>query len=159
MKKYTKYDIVRADGCVRILMPTQYVVSSLFAGLRILIPISERIRCIMVATDGVREKSNNRRRIMNAKVKTVRSPRSLETTLLKVERVQGLIYCLIELRIFEDTAYCISISGEEFSAELIGENMSDAERLFDLVQSEGVPPYQLFDIVSDRKREAMRSAQ
>lgn len=93
---------------------------------------------------------------MNAKVKTIRSPRSLETTLLKVERVQGVIYCLIELRIFEDTAYCISVSGEEFCAELVGSDSREAEKLFDLVQSEGVPAYQLFDVVSDRKRELAR---
>ena len=90
---------------------------------------------------------------MSVKTKTTRNPSSLETTLLKVERVQGVIYCLIELRVFENTAYCISICGEEFSAELVGEDPICAEKLFDLVQSEGLPPYQLFDVVSDRKRE------
>ena len=91
---------------------------------------------------------------MSVKAKASRAPSSLETTLLKVERVQGVIYCLIELRIFENIAYCISICGEEFSAELVGDDPIDAEKLFDLVQSEGVPAYQLFDIVSDRKRES-----
>ena len=91
---------------------------------------------------------------MSVKAKTARTPSPLETTLLKVERVQGVIYSLIELRIFENTAYCISICGEEFSAELVGEDPICAEKLFDLVQSEGVPSYQLFDIVSDIKREA-----
>lgn len=91
---------------------------------------------------------------MSVKAKITRTPSSLETTLLKVERVQGVIYCLIELRIFENIAYCISICGEEFSAELVGEDPIRSEKLFDLIQSEGVPAYQLFDIVSDRKRVA-----
>lgn len=90
---------------------------------------------------------------MSVKSKSTRTPSSLETTLLKVERVQGVIYCLIELRIFENTAYCISVCGEEFSAEVVGDDPIYAEKLFDLVQGEGVPSYQLFDIVSDRKRE------
>lgn len=91
---------------------------------------------------------------MNAKLSTARAPRSLETTLLKADRVAGVIYCLIELRIFENTAYCISVSGggEEFSAELVGQSLRETERLFDLIESEGVPPYQLFDVVSDYKR-------
>ena len=91
---------------------------------------------------------------MNTKIKVTGAPRSLETTLLKVERVGGVIYCLIELRIFENTAYCISVCGGEFAAELVGGDPREAERLFDLIESEGVPPYQLFDIISDRKRES-----
>lgn len=93
---------------------------------------------------------------MNAKLNLTRAPRSLETTLLKVDRVGGVIYCLIELRIFENTAYCISVSGggDEFSAELVGTRLQEAERLFDLIEGEGVPSYQLFDVVSDCKRDA-----
>lgn len=87
------------------------------------------------------------------KTKTTRSLTSLKTELVRVERERGRIYCLIEMSVFENTVYCISISGEEFAAELVGGDATDAQKLFETLCKEGVPPYQLFDIVSDRKRE------
>ena len=68
----------------------------------------------------------------------------------------GRIYCLIELKIFESAVYCISITeGEEFSAELVGEDLTHAQRLFDMLCDEGIPTYHLFDIISDMKRESL----
>ena len=87
------------------------------------------------------------------KTKTAKSPTSLKTELLRVERERGRIYCLIEMSIFDDAVYCISINGEEFAAELVGADANEAQKLFEMLCEEGVPPYQLFDIVSDRKRE------
>jgi hypothetical protein len=57
------------------------------------------------------------------------------------------------MSIFDNTVYCLSIHGDEFASELVGEDLVAAQRLFDLLHDEGVPPYQLFDIVSDCKRE------
>lgn len=87
------------------------------------------------------------------KTKATKAPTPLRTEILRVERERGRIYCLIGISIFEETVYCISINGEEFAAELVGESAVEAQRLFELLAGEGVPPYQLFDIVSDRKRE------
>ena len=87
------------------------------------------------------------------KTKVTKMPTSLRSELIRVERERGRIYCLIEISIFDDTVYCISINGEEFAAELVGESALEAQRLFELLCTEGVAPYQLFDIVSDRKRE------
>ena len=87
------------------------------------------------------------------KTKPTKMPTSLRSELIRVERERGRIYCLIEISIFDDTVYCISISGEEFAAELVGADANEAQKLFEMLCEEGVPPYQLFDIVSDRKRE------
>ena len=87
------------------------------------------------------------------KTKVNKMPTSLRSELIRVERERGRIYCLIEISIFDDTVYCISINGEEFAAELVGDSALEAQRLFEMLSGEGVPPYQLFDIVSDRKRE------
>ena len=90
------------------------------------------------------------------KTKSTKIPSPLASTLLRADRAMGRIYCLIELKIFESTVYCISITeGEEFSAELIGENSTESQRLFDTLCDEGIPPYHLFDIVSDLKRESL----
>ena len=76
--------------------------------------------------------------------------------MLKAERAQGMIYCLVELKVFENTVYCISITErEEFCAELAGEDRVEAQKTFELLCDEGVPPYQLFDIISDAKRERL----
>ena len=87
------------------------------------------------------------------KTKVTKMPTSLRSELIRVERERGRIYCLIEISIFDDTVYCISINGEEFAAELVGDSALEAQRLFEMLSGEGVSPYQLFDIVRDRKRE------
>ena len=87
-------------------------------------------------------------RTQNAKL-----PTSLQTSLLRAERIHGRIYCLIEMNIFDKTVYCISISGEEFAAELVGDDSAEAQRIFEQVNKEGIPSYQLLDVVSDSKRE------
>lgn len=92
---------------------------------------------------------------MNTKMKTVKVPTSLRTELLRVERERGRIYSLIRLSVFENTVYCVAINGEEFAAELVGGDENLAQKLFELLCAEGVPAYQLFDIVSDRKRDEM----
>ena len=90
------------------------------------------------------------------KLKNTKFPTTLSSTLLHVDRAQGRIYCLIELKIFENAVYCISISADgEFSAELVGDDPVEARRLFDLLCDECVPSYQLFDVVSDRKRDSL----
>jgi hypothetical protein len=90
------------------------------------------------------------------KTKSTKIPSPLATTLLRADRAMGRIYCLIELRIFESTVYCISITeGEEFKAELVGHDPAEAQKLFDTLYDEGVPPYHLFDIISDLKRESL----
>lgn len=87
------------------------------------------------------------------KIKNTKMPTPVGSTLLRAERAQGRIYCLIELKIFENTAYCISISGEDFAAELVGEDGVEAQRLYENLYGESVPPYHLFDIISDMKHE------
>ena len=87
------------------------------------------------------------------KIKNAKTPSPLQTSLLRVERAMGRIYCLIEITVFDNTVYCISIHEDEFSCELVGEDALEAQRLFEIVCDEGVVPYQLFDIVSDCKRE------
>lgn len=94
---------------------------------------------------------------MTTKTKINNLPKALETTMLKVERAQGTIYCLIEIRIFENTVYCISVMRDEFSAELVGNVKESAERLFDVILGGCVPPYQLFDVVSDWKMNTAQS--
>ena len=42
-----------------------------------------------------------------------------------------------------------------FCAELAGEDRAAVHRTFELLCDEGVPPYQLFDIISDAKRESV----
>lgn len=86
------------------------------------------------------------------KTKIIKAPTPLCSTLLRVERSQGRIYSLIELRIFDDTVYCIAITDEEFAAELCAEEWGEAQRLFDALLGESLPSYQLFDVVSDLKR-------
>lgn len=92
-----------------------------------------------------------KRRII-MKTKIIKAPTPICSKLLRAERSQGRIYSLIELRIFEDTVYCISVTDEEFAAELCGEDAGSAQTLFDLLCTESVPSYQLFDVVSDQKR-------
>lgn len=87
------------------------------------------------------------------KTNTAKSPSPLFSTLLRVERSQGRIYSLIELCVFEDTVFCISVTDDEFAAELCGDDQDSAQKLFDLLCSESVPSYQLFDVISDFKRE------
>ena len=90
------------------------------------------------------------------KTKSTKIPSPIASTLLRAERALGRIYCLIELKIFESTVYCISITeGEEFDAELVGDVPADAQKLFDTLCDEGIPPYHLFDIISDIKRESL----
>ena len=75
------------------------------------------------------------------------------STLIRAERAHGRIYCLIEIKIFENTVYCISVTDDEFSAELVSNDRVGALRLFEALCDEGIPSYHLFDIVSDSKRE------
>ena len=87
------------------------------------------------------------------KIKNTKMPTPVGSTLLRAERAQGRIYCLIELKIFDNAVYCISISGEDFASELVGEDAAQAQRLYENLYGDSVPEYQLFDIVSDIKRE------
>ncbi len=87
------------------------------------------------------------------KIRNTKAPSPVGSTLLRAERAQGRIYCLMELKIFENTVYCISITGDEFAAELVGEDGVEAQRLFEALHDECIPSYHLFDIVSDTKRE------
>lgn len=87
------------------------------------------------------------------KIRSTNISTPVGSTLLRAERAQGRIYCLIELKIFENTVYCISVTGDEFAAELVGEDGVEAQRLFETLHDECVPCYQLFDIISDVKRE------
>ena len=88
------------------------------------------------------------------KIKNTKMQSPLACTMLKAERAQGRIYCLVELKVFENTVYCISITeGEDFCAELVGEDRAAVHKTFEMLCDEGVPPYQLFDIISDSKRE------
>ena len=87
------------------------------------------------------------------KIKNTKMPTPVGSTLLRAERAQGRIYCLIELKIFENSVYCISISGEGFASELVGEDAVEAQRLYENLYGDSVPEYHLFDIVSDIKRE------
>ena len=101
-------------------------------------------------------RSDNKKGEITMKIKTTKMQSPLACTLLKAERAQGRIYCLVELRVFENTVYCISITeGEDFCAELAGEDRAAVHRTFELLCDEGVPPYQLFDIISDAKRESV----
>ena len=85
--------------------------------------------------------------------KNSKMPTPIGSSLIRAERAQGRIYCLMELRVFDNTVYCISVSGEDFAAELVGEDTVEAQRLYENLYSECVPAYHLFDIVSDIKRE------
>lgn len=87
------------------------------------------------------------------KIRSTNTSTPVGSMLLRAERAQGRIYCLIELKIFENTVYCISVTGDEFAAELVGEDGVEAQRLFETLYDECVPCYQLFDIISDIKRE------
>ncbi|MBE6593830.1 MAG: hypothetical protein E7642_07570 [Ruminococcaceae bacterium] len=90
------------------------------------------------------------------KTKSAKITSPLSSTLLRADRAMGRIYCFIELKIFDKTVYCISITeGEEFAAELVGEDGTESQRLFDTLCDEGIPPYHLFDIISDIKRESL----
>jgi hypothetical protein len=87
------------------------------------------------------------------KNKNTKNPTPVGSTLLRVERGHGRIYCLIELSIFENTVYCISVTGDDFAAELVGEDAVEAQKMFETLCDEFIPSYHLFDIVSDMKRE------
>ena len=70
--------------------------------------------------------------------------------------LSGLAVCIPLVQRVVTLAKEASIAEKSWAPvmKIVLELMKDAEKLFDLVQSEGVPAYQLFDIVSDKKREA-----
>ena len=62
-------------------------------------------------------------------------------------------YALIRMGIFGKSSYAVCVLGDEYALETLGEDGESAEEMFDMLVRNSVSPIQVYEVVSDLRRE------